>query len=507
VTITFPQGRIIKDTAITQIGTGGYWVETPANVTPVVTKSANRYEENPSFGETFENYKLGAFTSIKTSIDTSLYPAGYRPDTYWTVSGTASIVENSGSKAMALTGTTTLTNASGKTTDSSKNILTVPSQITAGDSYAQQQAWEVAVTMPSSFSGTIDLLNYVADDGFRIDDKGKVHYPGVNTDGSFAGYAELGLSLTAGQTYTFKRVLDFTAKTCDYNVYDASGTLLSSVTGKQIINVTTPVTKIYMSTTGVSGAVTVDDYKLYPVGVTANLELYEELTLSKFSNYTGYVRKLSNTTAVRTAKTSYRVSWLNNSGEYKYAVLKNSKTGAVIEQVLMAPGDSGYFNGSVNASASAPVTFALTTESATAPGTPNYDNGDFSWTAEAAERIGLAVGQKLAYTGGDAGGNSTGGPEDGSSSGDTGNGSNGGGASNVPGDNGSNGGNADHSGNSGDAGEENPADSGKKGMSGGIIALIVILSLAALAGGGVAVYIFIVKPRLFARSQKETTEE
>ena len=187
------------------------------------------------------------------------------------------------------------------------------------------------------------------------------------------------------------------------------------------------------------------------------------------------------------------------------AFMKLLGTGAVIEKVLMAPGDSGYFTGIVNATASSPVTFSLTTEDATAPAAPNYDNGDFSWTAEAAEQIGLAVGQKIAYTGGDTGGN-------GSTGGDTGNGSNNGGTSDTPGGNnggtsntpGGNGGNANDPGNTGTPGQENPDDSGKQGMSGGMIALIVILSLAVLAGAGVAVYIFIIKPK---QAQKPAEKE
>ena len=52
-------------------------------------------------------------------------------------------------------------------------------------------------------------------------------------------------------------------------------------------------------------------------------------------------------------------------------------------------------------------------------------------------------------------------------------------------------------------GAEDPDVSDKNGMGGGMIALIVILSLAVLAGGGVAVYIFIVKPKLAAKSAEE----
>ncbi len=63
-TITFPQGKIIEDGEVSQVGTCGYWIETPANVTPVVTSTANRYQENPPLLENFEGYEINsAFTS------------------------------------------------------------------------------------------------------------------------------------------------------------------------------------------------------------------------------------------------------------------------------------------------------------------------------------------------------------------------------------------------------------------------------------------------------------
>jgi len=57
--------------------------------------------------------------------------------------------------------------------------------------------------------------------------------------------------------------------------------------------------------------------------------------------------------------------------------------------------------------------------------------------------------------------------------------------------------------NNGNAGNSNvPGDSNsgeepgqEKGMSGGVIALIVILAIAVLGGGGFAVYWFVIKPK------------
>ena len=390
VTITFPQGRIIEDADITQIGTSGYWIETPMNVNPVITKSANHFEENPSFGDDFEGYIEGAFAGSSTSVDKTLHPAGYRPDTYWTVSGTANIVETSGDKALTLTGSTTLTNASARTTDSDKTILTVPSQITAGDYYAQQQAWEVTVTLPASNTYTnVTLFTFDDSDTSTTDAAKGIVLTGGNVkyyNGSTATTLS-GVNLSAGGTFRFKRVLDLNTKKSSYYVYNAAGTLLGSAENISVSmsSITLPVASINISTTGATSAITLDNYKLYPVGVTATLDLYEEIALSQFADYTGIVRKVSDTSAARTTKTAYRVSWMNASNAPQTAVLKNKTTGNEIDRVFMAPGESGYFTGIVEASANAPVTFELTKVTPVSTDYPpdiNYDNGDFTWTAE-----------------------------------------------------------------------------------------------------------------------------
>ena len=54
---------------------------------------------------------------------------------------------------------------------------------------------------------------------------------------------------------------------------------------------------------------------------------------------------------------------------------------------------------------------------------------------------------------------------------------------------------------------EAPVDINKKGMSGGVIALIVILSLAVLAGGGYCAYIFVIKPKQAAKTTQGSTDE
>ncbi|MBR4017242.1 MAG: hypothetical protein IKK11_05465, partial [Oscillospiraceae bacterium] len=201
-TVTFPQGKIITDSKISKVGTCGYWVETPANVMPVMTSDADRYEKDPSFVETFEDFANGAaFTENVTDA--------------WKVSGkTANVMNKGGSKALAFSGNTRLTN------------VNAPKNITAGDKYAQQQVWQVTVTVPKG--GELQLLSASNKDlGVKIAD-GKVYYDNGGSYGEIPG-----VSVTAGSTYTIKREVNFTNATSDYAVYDASGKSLGSVKGKK----------------------------------------------------------------------------------------------------------------------------------------------------------------------------------------------------------------------------------------------------------------------------------
>ncbi len=498
LTITFPQGRIIEDSKITQVGSCGYWVETPANVTPVVTSTEKRYAENPSFEETFSRYTPGAFTGSRYSLTDD---ASIHKDTYWTATGTAEIVENGGNKAISLAGTTTLTNDK------------IPANITAGDKYATQQAWEVTVTVPVSGAYTqINLLDFVDSKttgavtvgGFTLSD-GQVKY---NQNGAKTALSNVDIG--PGGTYTFKRVLDFRtagAYTGSYYVYDASGKLLGSAENVKLASaeITLPAAKITMATTGASEAVVIDDYKLYPLSLAADLDIYDANT----------GRKIADVNTVRSDRTAYRLSWMNATGQYKVARIYDVKSGTILKKVEMAPGMDGVVTGIVDAGAGKPVQIAVDVQDGTAPSLPDYDAGNFRWTA-VSESLGLATGPKPA--GGDTG------------SGDTGNGNTGDGGNTDTPNNGPTEGTGEEGGNiydiiegtpeitpdpteatgSGD-GNDTPDPDRKKGLSGGIIALIVVLSVAALGGAGVAVYIFVVKPKLAAKSAesepKETSEE
>ena len=488
VTITFPQGRIIKDSTISKIGTCGYWIETPANVTPVVTTTAGRYAENPSFEETFTNYKTGAFAASSSSMLTT---TSGRPDTYWTVTGTAEIKANGSNQTLALSGTTTLTNAK------------MAEHVTAGDYYAKEQAWEVTVTLPSGKYGKVNLLSCGSGDGVNISD-GKLSF-----DSSDNGTT--GTTLAAG-TYTIKREVDFRTAgsyTSRYSIYDGKGNLVTATEMMPMAAFELPITKITCSTTDVSTAVELDDFKLYPTGVSTALDLYE----------TSRGRKITDTSAVRTEDTGYRFTWMNAGDTYKVARIFDLKTGKVIETIEMAPGTDGVAADMVKIGAGQQIQFAVNVKDEAAPARPDYDKGNFRWTA-VSESLGLATGEKP------AGGNDdvqqetppvTDDDEEednifdivGGDGEDLNNGSgdpiiSGGDNENVenPGD-------AENPGDSNTPGDpENPdvdapVDTGKKGIDGGMIALIVVLSLAVLAGGGVAVYVFIVKPKLAAKSAEK----
>ncbi|MBR4016890.1 MAG: hypothetical protein IKK11_03660, partial [Oscillospiraceae bacterium] len=131
-TVIFPQGRIIEDSEISQVGTCGYWVETPADVTPVIIADTDRYANYPSVADNFESYAVNQTFSTSSSD-------------LWSVVGVGAKIEYyKGDKALALNGNITL-----------RDKKAAPN-VTAGDSYALQQIWEVSFTGHSS--GELKLL-------------------------------------------------------------------------------------------------------------------------------------------------------------------------------------------------------------------------------------------------------------------------------------------------------------------------------------------------------------
>lgn len=420
LTITFPQGKIITDSKISAVGTCGYWVETPANVTPVITSTADRYENNPAFAETFETYKTGEFTTA------SVYP-----NTYWAVDGAAEIRENAGSKVLALSGDASIINK------------LIPQNVTAGDEFAKQQAWEVKVTLPADSYGDVLLFSCGDNDGVKISG-GKAY--GYDVDGKLHEICSLGAGV-----YTVKRISDFTnpdSHAADYAIYDAKGNLLGEVKDLPTAACAVVGMTITMSVSGAAKAVLLDDYKLYPIGVTTILEQYD----------TVYGQKLTDASE-RTADTAYRLSWLNGSQQYKRARIYDAKTGATIETVDMAPGMDGVAVGVVKASADKPILISVEVQNVAMPSVPDNDIPED--VTDATEESAGALESTGAVGDGDTPGT-------------------------LPG-------------NSGVATPdlEPQAD---KGISVGLIVLLVILGVAVLAGGSFAVFVLAVKPKLTEES-------
>ena len=294
-TITFPGGKIIEDGEISEIGTCGYWVETPAEMTmPTVTNIPNRYEAYPSFREHFDSY----ITGTKFNSDMSLLPKVWE---VWALNESlCEIVEdptNTNSQMLALNGLVSL-----------KNVY-MPGNLTAGDSYAKQQMWEVSFILPEGINdgAEIRLFNIFSagsndDCGLKIQD-GKVFYDQAGT------YVELtGVTLETGKKYTAKRELDFRVTDghlSSYYVYDSEGNLIGEAKNVPMVKkIALPIDGIGLSCNNVIGdPVLLDDYKLYPVGLTAEFEVYNADT--------GIL--LSDQTSLQDGDGAYRLSWLNGS--------------------------------------------------------------------------------------------------------------------------------------------------------------------------------------------------
>lgn len=465
-TITFPQGRIIEDTKILQVGTCGYWIETPANVMPIVTNDTDRYSKYPSLLQTFEEYENGAEFTTKTAL----------PKATWEVSGSGAKVQTHGAdKALALSGTANV------------KQVQLPENITSGDEYAKQQRWEVTVTLPSA--GDVRVLTCTnSDRGIKISD-GKVFYP----DGTIQ--KELtGVTLTAGNTYIIRRDLDLNNFKSSYAVLDTNGNRLGGVDDVPLQNFALPVEEIGFYTVGVTDTAYIDDFKVYPLGVTTILEAFDAKT--------GY--KLDNATGVSNKDTAYRLSWMNASSEYKVAKICNN--GQVVEEVKMAPGQDGVATGVIKGNN---ILLSVVVENGSAPAATDYDNGDFSWTA-ISQSIGLATGKAGANSnttnpggnttnpGGNATTPDTNNPVGGSDSNNpSGNGDattpNGGSNTDTPGGNQS--GNNKPDTNKPDTNKpDNQKPGENKGMDGVTVVLIVVLAVLVL-GGGFALLWFIIKPK------------
>lgn len=313
VTITFPGGKILKDSDIYQAGSCGFWIETAKDVEPVVTAMMDRFRHNPAYIETFDGYL------DKASFTTECA----KPTNCWEVRGTAEIREVSGNKVLAISNNTVIKN------------LRIPQNITAGDDYAKQQAWEVTVTLPEEIglNTQVDLLSCCDGDcGIRL-----------SGSGAFYGNADSvkimeGVTLNGGNTYTVRRELDLRSDgnyTSNYAIFDTSGKLLGEVNNVAISVDVVPVSEITISVSGVNNHVLIDNFKLYPTGITTILALYEAED----------GRKLEDSEGITTVDTAYRISWLNASNEDAVAYLYDTISGNVVREIMMKAGLDGVVTG------------------------------------------------------------------------------------------------------------------------------------------------------------------
>ena len=339
-TITFPKGNIIEDGDISAVGTCGYWVETPADVKPIVENDTDRYEKYPAYYEVFDNYETGATFDYKILKNSHTWESWFRDG------GSATITDGSGKdKQLTIKGNVFLSN------------VKVPEYITAGDTYAKQQVWELTFSMKELPSGEAELklLNATSgsgvntDGGFRIFD-GKIYYGKIGEYTAFEG-----ITLAADTEYHLKRVLNFTdseAMVSSYYIYDAEGNLLSKAENVAIDNLKLPVQKIGISTENYgTSTVYVDDYKLYATGVATDFEVYNADT--------GIL--LEDPTAAWEGNAAYRLSWMNASDKtvfYNVVASYSDGTSSVVASIEMKPGSDNVNTGVIKPEGKA-VTLSL----------------------------------------------------------------------------------------------------------------------------------------------------
>ena len=326
--IVMDGGKILADTTISTVGSYGYWVETPADVTPIVVSDTDRYKKYPSLLFDFEDMSVGAFNR-----------SSHSPKDTWDFSGTgAAAIEKIGNdQVLTLRGDITLY---------SKKL---PGNITAGDSYAEDQCWQVTLTIPEGLpaDAEITLLAYysssqsAADEGFKIAG-GKVYY---STGTTAQEFKEL-CAITPG-TYVLERTMDLNDPAdfkSTYALYKSDGTKLAS-SGKVSIPTYTTIGSIRFGTGNLEqAAVQLDDYKIFLTGLTTDFMLFDaQLGMP-----------ISAQDTPRDRSTAYRLSWLNATDKevaagvmaaiYRGETLVEEK---VVKLITMAPGCDGVDTGEV----------------------------------------------------------------------------------------------------------------------------------------------------------------
>ena len=334
VTVTFPGGKIIEESDVYDIGTCGYWVETAKDVYPVVTKETDYFKTYPSYGEDFDDFEIGTEYNYNNALPAATW------ENKKVGTGSATIIAdpaNAGNQVLAVTGSYNM-----------KNVK-LPRNITAGDSYAEYQAWEISFTLPADMAAEaeLQLLNIIPEKKTAKDKGVKVVGGKVFYDNAGELVEMEGVTLVAGTKYTVIREFDFSvtdAYTCSYYVY-AGDALVGRAVKIPLAKTDLPVYAISYSAKGVTGeAVLFDDYKLYPTKVNADFLLYD--------GKTGIA--VEDVQQPRENSTAYRFSCLNATNtEKSYTVMAAYYDGdtkiseEVVKDVVIAPNTDGIDYGVV----------------------------------------------------------------------------------------------------------------------------------------------------------------
>ena len=330
---------------------------------PTITSDANRYVKYPAYSETFTNYKEGMVFNYKNAQYTHTWESFLQDDATTTVELNPS---NDKDKVLAFAGSGLLSN------------VKIPSYITAGDSYAKQQSWQVSISLDALPAGTSEVVVLNAggasgatiEDGFRIFD-GKLYY------GAATGYIAFeNVTPAANTEYTLKRTLDFNNEEQvigNYYVYDAEGNLLDKVENIGLGELKVKVEKINFSATDFDGnTMYLDDYKLYAIGIGMTFEVYNADTGIQ----------VADATAAQNNDAAYRLSWMNNSGAtaiYNVVATYSDGSKEVVKTVEMKPGYDAVNTGIVKANGKG-VTLSIelvsTTGDANTPSTDENIGGE-----------------------------------------------------------------------------------------------------------------------------------
>ena len=295
-TITFPGGKIIEDSKIDAVGTCGYWVETKANVVPIIKNEDFRYRNYPAYLEGFEGYA----EDTKLTYE-KLMPAGVWELTDPTRESVKVVADKKGynNNVLAFTGNVSL------------YCTKLPANVTSADSYALDQAWELRVTMPETMpkDAAIIVLNTGVDGGFKIT-ADKCYY---DRNGEYVEAKDM--VFAPDQTYTIRRTVKLVGEETflsSYYVFDAKGILVGQAENIPMKKCKLPVEKIGFSCENMGeNAVYFDNFRLFAVGFKAEFELYDgELGI-----------QIQDTTAAQTGDVAYRYSWMNASAEEVKVVL------------------------------------------------------------------------------------------------------------------------------------------------------------------------------------------